>query len=124
VSGSTANLVDGSEPVSWVPAQACTLPTVEQPLRVAEFGAVFGTSLRGLQRPERGWLRLHLLGDVQVEALVRRLIARESECCSFFDFRLTAVGEGLQLDVRVPAARVEVLDGLARQAEAARAAGA
>ncbi len=110
-------------PVSWVPVEACTLPTAEQPLRVAEFGALFGSALRGLERREPGRLRLHLAGDSHVEASARELIARESECCSFFDFRLTPVDDGLRLDVLVPAARVDVLDGLARQAEAARAAG-
>jgi hypothetical protein len=34
----------------WVP-EACTLPTVEQPLRVAEFDDLFATALRGIARP-------------------------------------------------------------------------
>ena len=52
----------GSVPVAWVPADACTLPTAEQPLRVAEFDGLFATALRGMERGEPGWLRLNLTG--------------------------------------------------------------
>ncbi|WP_308284393.1 thioredoxin family protein [Pseudonocardia oceani] len=103
---------------SWVPADACTLPTAEQPLRVAEFHTLFATALRRLERREPG-LRLVLAGDPSVEASARELIARESMCCSFFDFQLTPAGGELQLDVRVPDARVDVLDGITSQAHAA-----
>lgn len=105
--------------VSWVPADACTLPTAEQPLRVAEFDALFATALRRLERREPGWLRLVLAGDPNVDASARELIARESTCCSFFDFQLTPAGGELQLDVRVPDTRVDVLDGITLQAHAA-----
>jgi hypothetical protein len=111
--------------VAWAPAAACTLPTAERPLREAEFDQLFAAALCGVERPARTWLRLFLAtaaGD-EVEATTQDLIARESSCCSFFDFRLTPGGHRLVLDVRVPAERVEVLDGLARRAEAARAAG-
>jgi thioredoxin len=108
-------------PVAWVPVEACTLPSAEQPLRVAEFDALFATALHGIDRRGPGWLRLHLAGHPQVEAIARELLGRESECCSFFYFQLTPTGEGLQLDVRVPAARVDVLDGITRRAQAARA---
>jgi hypothetical protein len=89
-----------------------------------EFDALFATALRGLERREPGWLHLRLTADPQVEASARELIERESECCSFFDFRLTHADGDLRLDVRVPEGRVDVVDGIARQAEAARAAGA
>jgi thioredoxin len=107
-------------PVAWVPVDACTLPTAQQPLRVAEFDTLFATALRGIERREPGWLRLHLDRTTEVESSTRELAARESSCCSFFDFQVTATDGGLTLDVRVPEARIEVLDGLARQAEAAR----
>jgi hypothetical protein len=106
--------------VAWVPVEACTLPTAEQPLRVAEFEALFAGALRGVERREPGWLRLVLDGAADVEGRARELVARESSCCSFFDFRLTPDAGHVLLDVRVPAARTDVLDGLARQAEAAR----
>jgi hypothetical protein len=98
----------------WAPVDACTLPTEEQPLREAEFDTLFATALRGVERPERGRLRLTFDEGTEIEDL----IARESSCCSFFDFELTATEEGVVLDVRVPAARVAVLDGIARRAVA------
>lgn len=113
----------GAVPVSvaWAPVEACTLPTAQQPLREAEFDALFTTALRGLERPSPTWLRLDLHASPGVEETTRDLIARESSCCSFFDFQLSTSEGGLRLDVRVPQARVEVLDGIAGQAEAARA---
>lgn len=106
---------------AWVPADACTLPTAEQPFRVAEFAALLATALRRAQRRERGWLRLWLTATPEVEATTRELIARESQCCSFFDFHLTSARGDLLLDVRVPDDRCEVLDGISRQAEAVQA---
>ncbi|MCW2680862.1 MAG: hypothetical protein JWM62_2263 [Frankiales bacterium] len=38
--------------MSWVPVEACPLPTSEQPLRAAELDALFA-ALLGLRRPER-----------------------------------------------------------------------
>lgn len=43
----------------WAP-QACTLPTAEQPLRIAEFDNLFATGLRGLDRVAPTTLQLHL----------------------------------------------------------------
>jgi thioredoxin len=108
-------------PVAWAPVDACTLPTAEQPLREAEFEELFATALRAVERPAPTWLRLNLDAGTEVEARTRDLTARESSCCSFFDFQLTTANDALTLDVRVPEARAEVLDGLARQAETARA---
>jgi hypothetical protein len=101
----------------WAPVDACTLPTPEQPLREAEFDALFATALRRIERPEPERLRLTFDADAEVEDLV----ARESSCCSFFDFELATTSDGQVLDVRVPSARVAVLDGLARRAAVLRA---
>ncbi|MFG1754168.1 hypothetical protein [Streptosporangium sandarakinum] len=46
--------------LGWTPS-ACTLPTAEQPLRVAEFDALFIDAVRGVARPEPTRLRLELL---------------------------------------------------------------
>jgi thiol-disulfide isomerase/thioredoxin len=102
----------------WAPVDACTLPTAQQPLREAEFNELFAGSLRGIQRREPRWLRLYL--NPGAEGSARDLVARESSCCSFFDFRFTDEKVQLVLDVRVPRERVSVLDGLARQAQDAR----
>lgn len=111
----------GSIPLAWAPVDACTLPTAEQPLREAEFNALFASALRGVERPEPTRLRLSLDAGPGVEARARDLIARESSCCSFFEFQLTPGEDRLVLDVGVPPTRVDVLDGMARQADAARA---
>jgi hypothetical protein len=99
---------------TWVPEDACTLPTAAQPLRVAEFDTLFATALRAVERRAPEVLRLVL--DATAADRVRDLVARESACCAFFDFHLSSAGEHVVLDVRVPPARTDVLDGLARQA--------
>jgi hypothetical protein len=101
----------------WVP-QACTLPTAEQPLRVAEFDDLFTAGLRGFTRPAPTRLELRL--DAATEATARDLTARETSCCSFFVFEFASAPDGqLLLDVGVPGAHVEVLDALAVRAAAA-----
>jgi hypothetical protein len=109
----TNDEVDG-----WVP-QACILPTAERPMRLAEFDDLFATALRGQQRPAPNRLRWQL--DPVAEATVRDLAARESACCSFFTFSFTPAAndaEALDLEVRVPAGQVDVLDALAARAAA------
>jgi hypothetical protein len=106
-----------AESGDWVP-QACTLPTAEQPLRVAEFDDLFASGLLGQERlaPTRLQLRL----DAAVEATARDLTARETSCCSFFGFDYTSAVDGeLQVDVTVPQAHVDVLDALAVRAAVA-----
>jgi hypothetical protein len=104
-------------PESWVPS-ACTLPSAEQPFRVAEFDELFATSVRSVERPAND--RLVLVLAAESEALARNLAMQENECCSFFDFEFSAASSGhVRLMVRVPAGHVEVLDALT-----ARAAGA
>ncbi|MGV9666225.1 hypothetical protein [Nocardia niigatensis] len=100
----------------WVPS-ACTLPTVEQPIRVAEFDQFFATSARTTRRP--GPDRLEVVVDPGAEARARELSGRESSCCSFFTFDFTTAPDGLVMGVRVPAAYIEVLDAFAARAQAA-----
>lgn len=99
----------------WVP-DACTLPTVDRPVRVAEFDDLFATALRGVHRPAPTLLRLYL--DPAAEQTTRDLLARESECCSFFTFTCTAADQFV-VDVDVPESQVAVLDALAVRAQAA-----
>ncbi|MGR6322226.1 hypothetical protein Q2K19_14510 [Micromonospora soli] len=104
---------------AWVP-DACTLPTAERPLRLAEFDQFFADSVRAVDRPSAQHLRLRLAGTAQVEQMARDLTARESSCCTFFTFQLSRPEPGaLALDVRVPAAHVDVLDGVADRAASA-----
>ena len=92
---------------------ACTLPTAEQPLRIAEFDSLFATILRQ-ERPSDRHLRLDLTAGADV---VRDLARRESECCSFFTFTVTTPEAGrVRLDIEVPSAHIDVLNALADRA--------
>jgi hypothetical protein len=99
---------------------ACTLPTAERPLRLAEIDALFATAARSVDRLDPRHLRLSLAGGEELTATVRDLTDRESACCSFFGFTVTPAGDAVTLDVTVPDAYVHVLDALAARAAAAR----
>lgn len=103
---------------SWVP-EACTLPTAEQPLRVASFDQFFASAVQDVTRPEPGRVRLNLRPGHEIAARAAELAAAETECCSFFIFTLTVAGGGLTLDVSAGPAHAAVLDALARRAAAA-----
>jgi hypothetical protein len=99
---------------AWVPA-SCTLPTVEQPIRVAEFDDLF-ISVQSAERLDPTTLRLTM--PAEAEAQARDLAGRESSCCSFFGFDFTPVGEVLEMTVTVPSAHMAVLDAFAARAAA------
>jgi hypothetical protein len=97
----------------WAP-EACTLPALARPTRVAEFDDLFRTALRAQERPAPTRLRWHL--DPAAEPAARDLADRESRCCAFFTFTFSRDGTDLLLDVEVPPAHVEVLTALATRA--------
>jgi hypothetical protein len=101
--------------MTWVP-EACTLPTAEQPLRVAEFDELLATAVRPAERVDPTGLRFHLPGDEATAATARDLIARETTCCSFFVFELRASAAGTDLLVRVPPSQIAVLDAIQQRA--------
>jgi hypothetical protein len=104
----------------WVDVEACTLPTAERPLRMAEFDDLFATAVRSLDRVGDTHARLLLIGDAELAQRTRRLVAAETSCCSFFTFQVAEVEPGrVALDIEVPPAYVNVLDGLVTRAEAA-----
>jgi hypothetical protein len=79
----------GPAPDDWVPADACTLPTADRPLRLAEFDDLFARALRAIERPDApGHARLVLAGGVDLPGRVRRLADAETACCSFFTFTI------------------------------------
>ena len=121
----------GPAATGWVPVDSCTLPTAEQPLRAAEFDALFASSLRAVDhlRTSPTQARLVLAGDETLSPRVQRLVDAETSCCSFFAFTLTplegprggAAGETVVvLDIGVPAARSSLLAALVRRAEQVR----
>jgi hypothetical protein len=105
----------------WAPS-ACTLPTAEQPLRVAEFDALFADAVQGLARPEPTRLRLELVFSPELAARAAELMARENGCCSFFTFTLIIADGSLALEVTVPPEHIEVLDTLQERVGAAGSA--
>jgi hypothetical protein len=99
---------------------ACTLPTAERPLRLAEFDHLFATAVHDVEAVSRTHARLRLAGPDGLTAWVRDLTARETECCSFFAFTITpepaGEGEAMVLDIEVPAGYADVLGSLAGRA--------
>lgn len=103
----------------WVP-DACTLPTVEQPLRVREFERLFADALTAVSaRPDGRSLRLVLTDGPGVYERAADLAVRESDCCSFFLFNVTRGSGAVTLDVRVAESHTQVLRGLEAMARAA-----
>ncbi|MFF2776006.1 hypothetical protein ACFVU3_13955 [Streptomyces sp. NPDC058052] len=103
---------------AWVPV-SCTLPAPAQPLRVAEFDALFAERLTRSARPDPLTLELVLDGGQGVERSVRDLVTQESGCCSFFTFTLTSTSDEVRLVVGVDPAHEAVLDALHAVATAA-----
>ena len=99
-----------NEHTIWAPA-ACTLPTAEQPFRVAEFDRLFADHLRSAARVGPQTLDLVLAAESRRTA--EALTAKENECCSFFTFDFTDTPDGnLRLRIAVPPTQTAVLDGL------------
>ena len=103
---------------TWVP-DACTLPTAEQPLRVAEFDGLFATAVRPPSRPAPDTLEIFL--PPRAAGVAHDLMIRETSCCSFFAFRVLRSEDEAVLELRVPASQVALLDALQQRAAAARA---
>jgi hypothetical protein len=95
-------------PDDWAP-DACTLPTAERPLRVAEFDDLFAFVVRAERREPQ---RLDVVLRRIVEAPARDLARRESECCAFFTFEFEPAGNDVVMHIAVPPEYVEVLDAL------------
>lgn len=110
---------------AWVP-EGCTLPTTDQPLRVSEFDSLFADTLTEIRRrvADRAEVTMLLKGPGDLAGRVQRLADAESDCCSFFTFRVGAVDRAdagrslVELTVTVPATHVAVLDALVARAEA------
>ena len=103
----------------WARVDGCTLPTAEQPLRVAEWDGLFAESLRAVDRPDATRARLKLSGDESLAARVQRLADAETACCSFFTFTVTPRDDaGVALGIEVPPARADVLTALLERAQA------
>lgn len=87
------------ETTGWVP-DSCSLPTVDRPLRVAEFDGLFGQSV--LRSVRVSATRLDLVLAADAEAAARDLAAREVGCCSFFRFDFDTAGSDVVISIGVP----------------------
>lgn len=96
------------------------MPSAERPLRLAEFEALVGSNLICQDRTDER--RLRWLLEAKSEAPIRELADRESECCSFFSFTITADAGGVRVDVEVPGEGTATLDALQARAGLALAA--
>ena len=93
----------------WAPT-ACTLPTVERPLREQEFNTLFARSLRRVHKVNPTCADLIL--DPASETDARDLAARETSCCSFFTFEFESASNSLTMRITVPAQHATVLEAL------------
>lgn len=110
---------DNTDP-TWVP-DACTLPTEQQPLRLAEFDALFTTAAHHPERLTDRHLRVTLAGRPDLADTVRDLADRETQCCAFFTFTVsTPRPDAVILDLEVPTGNVDVLDALQDRAATVR----
>jgi hypothetical protein len=101
----------------WVP-DACTLPTVEQPLRRAEFDDLFAHDVLAVHRDSPQRLRLELAPSPEVVSRVAGLAARETGCCSFFAFDVAIADGTASLTVETGPEHEAVLAALAARAQA------
>lgn len=100
----------------WVP-QACTLPTVEQPLRRGEFDDLFRQDVVAVVRESPTRTSFELRADPDAASRAAALAVKETGCCSFFAFELS-IGDGkVTLSVGTAAAHQEVLAALTGRAE-------
>jgi hypothetical protein len=65
--------------------EACTLPTAERPLRIAEFDRLFAAAA-SVERLAPQAARIAFPPSPGVAAQAGHLVVRETQCCSFFAF--------------------------------------
>jgi hypothetical protein len=98
---------------------ACTLPSTEHPVRLAEFDRLFRTAVHRATRTDRTRLELEIAAES--EGFARDLASRETLCCSFFEFAFTPAARTVVMTIGAPDSHVDVLDAL--QARVASVAG-
>lgn len=99
----------------WV-AEACTLPTDEQPLRTEEFDELFGHDVTAIEQAGAGLISLTLRTDADVAARAASLAVREAACCSFFGFELVVSDGVITLNVSTDEDHADLLSAVAARA--------
>ncbi|GAA1506624.1 hypothetical protein [Nocardioides humi] len=106
----------------WVP-EACTLPTVEQPLRRREFDDLFRYDVRSVVRTSPTRTRLDLRPSPEAAERAAGLAVRETGCCSFFSFGLAIADGTVAVEVATSEGHADVLAALTERAEALAGSG-
>ena len=88
---------------------ACTLTSNAMTERLALIDALAADGLLG-RAPTAEGLRVRLRDTPAIERRTRALIAAESACCAFLDFRLARADGALVLDITGPAEARPVID--------------
>ena len=99
----------------WVPS-SCTLPTVEQPLRRAEFDGFFAEDVVSVDQVSPREIRFKLRAEPEVAGRAASLAAKETGCCSFFAFDLTMTDGKVGMVVSTESPHERVLAALASRA--------
>jgi hypothetical protein len=111
----------------WITEDVCTLPVAAQPFRVMEFDELFRSQIRPPRRIDAHRVEFTFANANDLYAHVSDLVARETACCSFFEFTIdedaVADQDHLMLRIGVPASRAEVLEALTERAHAAMGSG-
>jgi len=94
---------------------SCSLPTAERPVRLAEFDELL-SSATSAERGGPTLLTFHFDDRDGLEAQARDLTARESDCCSFFEFSVVKGAGEVRVEVRVPEPHAGILDSLQSRA--------
>lgn len=100
----------------WVP-DACTLPTVERPVRREEFDDLFAHDVVDVHRESTMRVRLELRPEPEVASRAAGLAVLETGCCAFFAFDLAITDGAVALRIETGPAHADVLAALLARAE-------
>lgn len=110
-------MADESHVAIDLPLASCTLPTIDQPLRAAEFNDMFGRDVENVDQTSSREVRIDLHPDPDVAARAASLAARETGCCSFFTFDLWIAEGEVALIISVEPGYEPVLAALTTRAQ-------
>lgn len=99
----------------WIPS-SCTLPTMEQPLRRAEFAALFADGALEVEQTPSSEIVVTLKPEAEVAARAARLATAETGCCSFFTFRFTISPGRVDMIISAEPDHADILVALATRA--------
>jgi hypothetical protein len=97
----------------------CTLPTLARPERLMEFEELLQRQDEPPRRIGPHLVEFSFAAAEGLYAEISDLVARESACCSFFNFVIDHDQDQVALRVGVPASRDDVLEALMDRAVAA-----